>query len=84
MDARLDRRVEIMDEFDEIERFRTKCRRHRNCRSDRARCFRSSISSLTEHGELANYYLTYSARADMYRHSAGQLRLGPLMRKLWR
>src|SRR6202051_4436405 len=28
-------------------RFRTRCRRRRNCRSDWARCFRSSISFLT-------------------------------------
>jgi predicted RNA polymerase sigma factor len=45
---------------------------------------RSFIDALVESGELANYYLAHSARADMYRSSAGSLRLGPLMRKLWR
>jgi len=42
------------------------------------------IDAVLEQGELANYYLLHSARADMYAGSAGQLRLRPLMRKLWR
>jgi len=36
-----------------------------------------------KHGELANYYLAHSARADTA-GSAGQLRLGHLMRRRWR
>jgi predicted RNA polymerase sigma factor len=40
------------------------------------------IDAVLEHGELVNYYLAHSARADMYRRSAGQL--SPLMRKHWR
>jgi len=42
----------------------------------------TQIDAVLEHGELANYYLAHSARADMYRRLAGQPRLGPLMRKL--
>jgi predicted RNA polymerase sigma factor len=41
------------------------------------------IDAMLEHGELANYYLTHS-RADMYRRSAGQLRLVLPMRRRWR
>jgi RNA polymerase sigma-70 factor, ECF subfamily len=37
-----------------------------------------------EHGELANYYLAHSARADMYRRLGREpLKPGPLMRKPW-
>jgi len=39
------------------------------------------IDAVLEHGELANYYLAHSARADMYRRLAGQLRLGPSYEK---
>jgi RNA polymerase sigma-70 factor (ECF subfamily) len=42
------------------------------------------IDAVLEHGELANYYLAHSARAEFTAGSAGPLRLGPLMRKLWR
>ena len=42
------------------------------------------IDAVLEHGELANYYLVHSARAECTAGSAGPLRLGPLMRKLWR
>ncbi len=45
----------------------------------------AQIDAVLEHGELANYYLAHSARADMYRRlGTGPLRLGPPMRKLWR
>ena len=44
----------------------------------------TQIDAPPEQGELGNYYLAYSARADMYRMLGGQVRPGPLMRDLWR
>jgi RNA polymerase sigma-70 factor (ECF subfamily) len=42
------------------------------------------IDAVLKHGELANYYLAHSARADMYRRLGRPLRLGRRMRKLGR
>ena len=41
------------------------------------------IDAVLQHGELANYYLTHSAGADIYRRLGRTAGLGPLMRKLW-
>ena len=42
------------------------------------------IDALLEQGELANYYLAHSARADMYRRLGRTSEAGPRTRKLWR
>ncbi|MGB8867310.1 MAG: hypothetical protein WCC71_24735, partial [Candidatus Sulfotelmatobacter sp.] len=42
------------------------------------------IDAVLEHGELPNIYLAHSAVQICTAGWAGQLRLGPLMRKLWR
>jgi predicted RNA polymerase sigma factor len=42
------------------------------------------IDAVLEDGELANYDLAFQPAQICIAGSAGQLRLGPLMRELWR
>src|SRR6185503_1043925 len=57
----------------ERHRFRTRCRRRRNCRSDWARCFMSSISSLTRVIGLLSLMLLQESRRAARTSPTGEL-----------
>ncbi|MCU1266977.1 MAG: polymerase sigma-70 factor, subfamily [Acidobacteria bacterium] len=55
-----------------------------NCNARWSEAGLTQIDALLDHGELANYYLGHSARADMYRRLGRTAEARSSMRKPWR